>query len=66
MTGDRQPELAVKNEIRNIINNYVIPGIAFTSKQSPVVTQQTILGTPGEAGATTRITNPVGINHRCN
>ena len=61
LTGDRQPELAVKNEIRNIINNYVIPGVAFTSKQSPIVTQQTILGTPGEAGATSRITSLVGI-----
>ena len=61
LDGDRQPELSVKNEIRNIINNYVIPGIAFTSKQSPVVSQQTILPTPGEAGATARVTELVGI-----
>jgi hypothetical protein len=61
LSGDRQPEIAVKNEIRNIINNYVIPGVAFTSRQSPVVTQQTVLGTPGEAGATSRITSLVGI-----
>ena len=61
LDGDRQPELAVKNEIRNIINNYVIPGVAFASRQSPVVTQQTILGTPGEAGATSRVTELVGI-----
>ena len=27
LSGDRQPEEAVKNEIRNIINNYVIPGM---------------------------------------
>ena len=61
LSGDRQPEEAVKNEIRNIINNYVIPGNAFTTKQNPVVTQQTILGTPGEAGATTRVTSLFGI-----
>jgi len=61
LDGDRQPELAVKNEIRNIINNYVIPGQAFSSRQSPVVTQQTILPTPGEAGATARVTTLVGI-----
>jgi len=61
LDGDRQPEIAVKNEIRNIINNYVIPGQAFTTRQSPVVTQQTILPTPGEAGATTRVTELVGI-----
>ena len=61
LSGDKQPELQVKNEIKNIINNYVIPGVAFTSKQSPVVTQQTILGTPGEAGATARVTTLFGI-----
>ena len=61
LSGDRQPEVAVKNEIRNIINNYIIPGVAFTSKQSPVVTQQTILGTPGEAAATSRVTDLFGI-----
>ena len=61
LSGDRQPELAVKNEIRDIINNYVIPGVAFSSRQSPVVTQQTILGTPGEAGATTRVSTLFGI-----
>lgn len=40
LDGDRRPELAVKNEIRNIINNYVIPGQQFTSKQSPVLTDR--------------------------
>ena len=61
LSGDRQPELAVKNEIRSIINNYVIPGTAYSSRQSPVVTQQTLVGTPGEAGATTRVTTLFGI-----
>ena len=61
LSGDKQPELQVKNEIKDIINNYVIPGVAFTSRQSPVVTQQTILGTPGEAGATARVTTLFGI-----
>ena len=61
LDGDRQPEIATKNEIRNIINNYVIPGTAYASRQSPVVTQQTILGTPGESGATARVTSLVGI-----
>ena len=61
LSGDRQPEEAVKNEVRNIINNYVIPGNAFTTRQNPVVTQQTILGTPGEAGATTRVTELFNI-----
>ena len=61
LDGDRQPEVEVKNEIRNIINNYVIPGQAFPTRQSPVVTQQTILPTPGEAGATARITELFGI-----
>ena len=61
LTGNRQPEIQTKNEIRNIINNHIIPGTAHTTKQSPVVTQQTILGSAGEAAASGRVTALFGI-----
>ena len=61
LTGNRQPEIQTKTEIRNIINNFIIPGVAHTTKQSPVVTQQTILGSAGEAAATGRVTTLFGI-----
>ena len=61
LTGNRQPEIQTKNEIRNIINNFIIPGTAHTTKQSPVVTQQTILASAGEAAASGRVTTLFGI-----
>ena len=61
LTGNRQPEIQTKNEIKSIINNYIFPGTAFSSRQSPVVTQQTILGSAGESAATGRVTTLFGI-----
>ena len=45
LSGDRQPEEAVKNEVRNNHKQLCNNGNAFTTRQNPVVTQQTILGT---------------------
>jgi len=54
--GDRQPEILVKNHIRDVINNYVLTRTAYTSQQSPVVTTQYFGTAAGEAGASARIT----------
>ena len=54
--GDRQPEILVKNHIRDVINNYVLTRTAYTSQQSPVVTTQYFGTVAGEAGASARIT----------
>ena len=54
--GDRQPEILVKNHIRDVINNYILTRTAYTSQQSPVVTTQYFGTAPGEAGASARIT----------
>ena len=59
LSGDRQPEEAVKNEVRNILQLCILE--MLLTRQNPVVTQQTILGTPGEAGATTRVTELFNI-----
>ena len=54
--GDRQPEILVKNHIRDVINNYILTRTAYTSQQSPVVTTQYFGTAAGEAGASARIT----------
>ena len=55
--GDRQPEILVKNHIRDVINNYILTRTAYTSQQSPVVTTQYFGTAAGEAGASARITD---------
>jgi hypothetical protein len=60
--GDRTPEVATHNFIRDLINNYIIKNLAYASLQSPVVTTQTInLAKPFETGADTRITYLSGL-----
>jgi hypothetical protein len=60
--GDRTPEVATHNFIRDLINNYIIRNIAYTSLQFPAVTTQTIdLSKPFETGADTRITYLSGL-----
>lgn len=60
--GDRTPEVATHNFIRDLINTYIIRNVAYTSLQTPVVTTQTInLSKPFETGADTRITYLAGV-----
>ena len=40
--GDRKPEKAAKAKAADIINNYILTNTAYTTKQSPAVTTQTI------------------------
>ena len=62
LDGDRQPEILTKNFIVSLINNYILPQTAYTTKQSPVVTTQyTNSGIAYESGADTRITALMAI-----
>ena len=62
LDGDRQPEILTKNFIVSLINNYILPQTAYTTKQSPVVTTQyTNTGIAYESGADTRITALMAI-----
>jgi len=55
--GDRQPEVAAKNFVVSLINNYILPQATFTSAQSPVVTTQyTNNGSSYESGSDARVT----------
>ncbi len=56
--GDRQPEILAKQFCRDLINNYVLKNIAYTSQQTGAgaVSQNIILSLP-EPGVNTRVTN---------
>ena len=58
ITGTRTPEVAVRNFVRDLINNYVLKNTTYTTEQSGVgaVAQNTIL-TLAEEGVSTRITD---------
>ena len=59
--GDRQPEILVKNHIKDVINNYILTRTIYTSQQSPVITTQYLGTAAGEAGSSARITALTGI-----
>jgi len=57
INGDRTPEVALYNFIKDLVNNYIIKNLPYTSLQSPVVTTQTInTSLPFESGADTSLT----------
>ena len=62
ITGTRTPEVAVRNFVRDLINNYVLKNTTYTTEQSGVgaVAQNTIL-TLAEEGVSTRITDSYHI-----
>ncbi len=51
--GSRAAEVAVHTFLKSLINTNVIPRVAYTSQQNPVVVAQSLTGNPGEAGAVT-------------
>lgn len=56
ISGSGAPEAAAHVFLRDLINNFILPRIAYPSLQAPVVTTQNISGASGEAGAAARIT----------
>ncbi len=51
--GSRAAEVAVHTFLKSLINTNIIPRVAYSSQQSPVVVAQSLTGNPGEAGAVT-------------
>lgn len=43
--GDRLPEVWAHSKMRDIINKFVLPGISYSTQQSPIVQAQVITGT---------------------
>ena len=58
--GDRKPEIATHTFIRNLINNYIFTGAAYTVLQNSYP-RQLVGGVVGETGSTARITTLAGI-----
>ena len=59
--GTREQEIAAKNFMRDLINNYILTKVGYTTKQSPVVTTQYFLGNTAELGTTGRANELVKI-----
>ena len=60
--GDRTPEIATHNFIKDLINNYIIRNLPYASLQSPIVTTQTIdTNLSFETGADTAISALFGV-----
>jgi hypothetical protein len=62
INGNRTPEVATYNFIKNLVNNYIIKNLAFTSLQTPAVTTQTInLALTLESGSEAALTTLFGV-----
>ena len=61
--GDRAPEIAAKNFVVSLINNYILPQVPYTSLQSdpPAQTQVYDNGSSYETGTDARVTELFGI-----
>ena len=59
--GDRTPEVAAHTRLRDIINNNILPRVAYASQQSPVTSTQNLTGTSAESGVSSSITVLSGI-----
>jgi hypothetical protein len=59
--GDRTPEVAAHNKLRDIINNYILSKTAYTSQQSPVTSTQNTVGSVGETQVNARVTSLAAI-----
>ena len=60
--GTREPERLAHEKLRDMINNNVFTGTAYSSLQSPVITTQNTTGNNGEAGTDALITASVLID----
>lgn len=57
LSGDRLPEITAETFIRDLINNYILANLGYTTQQSPVIEAQVLGVSSGEAGAPARITS---------
>ena len=61
--GDRAPEIAAKNFVVSLINNYILPQVPYTSLQADPATTTQVYdnGSNYETGTDARITELMGI-----
>ena len=61
--GDRAPEIAAKNFVVSLINNYILPQVPYTSLQADPATTTQVYdnGSTYETGTDARITELMGI-----
>jgi len=59
--GARTPEVAAHTKLRDIINNNILPKVAYSSVQSPVTSTQSLAGSAAESGVTATITSLASI-----
>ena len=53
--GDRAPEVAAHVKLEEIISDYILPRVAYTSLQTTVYSTQNLTAPSGEAGAISRV-----------
>jgi hypothetical protein len=66
LNGDEQlqypaQEASVYDFLKTLINTYVIPRVAYSTGQSPVISAQVLTGSAGEAGGITRFNTLIDI-----
>ena len=54
--GDRAPEVSVHTFVRNLILNYILPGVTFLAQNALSIGQINYVDAPAEGGASSRIT----------
>jgi len=59
-TSETSYAIAINNKVKDIVNDYIFPNVAYTTMQSPIVSTQTILAN-SESGSDTRVTSLVSI-----
>ena len=57
--GEINYAILINNKLRDFINTNIIPNVALSTNQNPVVTTQTTTTKNGEAGADTKVTSLV-------
>lgn len=58
--GDRAPEIAVYNYVIGLINNYLLTNVTVTPVYQTSIAQTKIVGSNGEAGASSRVSLLLG------
>ena len=61
ISGTRTPEAAAHTKLRDIINNNILPKVAYSSVQSPVTSTQNLSGSAAETGVTATVTSLASI-----
>lgn len=61
IAGDRSPEVAVYNYVIGLINNFILTNVTVTPVYQTAIQQTKIIGSNGEAGASSRVSLLLGF-----